>query len=223
MIMVPAGAAMLFLLAAQASPAPPAAPDPEYYLCIVNKSGPGSGGITYWLSVPVDGGPYHHRVTWIVLRQPGGLHLQADWSDRTPLPGGRMADWAWYSANFYLDRRVRGEARIEIRRRDDRHYPSEFTFAGLFQRSAPMPGGSSFGSQGRWADLRAWLAGAGHVTFALVDRSGAVLAQQRLDAALVDAGAAAIETARAEAEAMGRDYRNRCEIPEPIVVTSQPR
>lgn len=218
--MLPIGAAML-LAAQAATPPPAAAPDPEYYVCTVEKQGPESGGITYWLSVPVDGSPAHHRVIWVVLRQPGGLSLQVEWNSPAPLPGGRMDDRSWYIAGFYLDHRVRGEARIEVRRRADTHYPSEFAFAAPYQRGSQ--GGRTvshfFTSQGRWGDLRAWLAGHGHVTFALVNREGAVLARQRLDTALLDAGAAAIEQARAEAETMARDYRNRCQVPEPIVVT----
>ena len=134
-----------------------------------------------------------------------------------------MADWAWYNAGFYLHPPRRAEARIEIRRRDDRQYREEFTFAGLFQRGTHMREMSYYSSQGRWGDLMAWLAGRDHVTFVLADPRGNILAQQRVDAALLAAGAAAIEAARAEAEAMARDYRTRCEVPEPIVVTSQPR
>lgn len=230
--MVPVFATLL-LAASAAQPASPRSvaghrlqpgePEPAYYVCTVQKQGPGSGGITYWLSVPVDGGPLYHRVTWVVLRQPGGLSLQAEWSGREALPEGRLPDRAWFNANFHLDHRVRGEARLEIRRRDDRQYPEEFALSGPWRRPSEIGAGSHFGTQGRWGELLAWLAGRDHLTFVLIDRRNNVLAQQRLDAAVVDAGAAAIEAARAEAERMARDYRRDCELPEPVVVTSRPR
>lgn len=217
---------LAFLLSVAAAPPPVPAPSPEpgpnYYLCMVNRQGPGSGSITYLLSVPVDGSAPYHRVTWVIVRQPGGLSLQVESSGETPAPGGHMDDRAWYFSRFSIDHPVRGEARLEIRRRSDRYYQGEFAFAGDYQRGFRYtnPFHQDFETQGRWGDLRAWLAGSANgVTFALVQRDGTVIAQQRLDAAMIEAGAAAIEQTRAEAEAMARDYRNRCDVPEPVVIT----
>lgn len=217
--MVAVGAALLSLLVAQA-PGPAADPDPQYYICTVQPHGPW-GGVTYHLNVPVDGSAPHHWITWGTIRHPGGFYLQVQWHGPTPPAGGRMDERAWFSASFTLDRRVRGEARIEIRRAPGERHGVGFAYAGAF---GPIPriGGTSTYSvttQGRWGELLAWLAGRESVTFALVRRDGTMVAEQRLDADMLAAATAAIAQARVEVEAMARNYRERCAVPEEIVVT----
>lgn len=215
---------LAFLLAAMAGaaqpPAPPPAPEPNYYICRVQPPTPG-GVLAYEMDVPVDGSPVFHRARWGVSR-PSGFYLQVQWDGQVPPVAGRLEDRAWFTVNFNLAQRPRGEARIEIRRLTGERYPSEFAYAGPFARVQHLIGTQTYyaSTQGRWGELRAWLEGREGIVFALVHKNGNVIAEERLTAAEVAAGAAAIAAARAEAEAMARDLRRRCAVPEQIVITS---
>jgi hypothetical protein len=194
-------------------------PDPTYFMCHVARTGT-FGHIWYVLNVPVDGSAPFHRVNWQIPDRAEGLRLSVQ-SDGPPPVDGRLNDRAWFHVTFQTSRPVTRDARIEIRRMPGERYVPEFAYAGPYQRLhlGLSRGLHAIETQGRWEELNAWMNGRDFLTFALVRRNGTVVAEDRLDAATISDAAGAIAAARLEVEAMAEDYRRRCEVPEPIVVT----
>ena len=201
--------------------APSAAPDhePSYYICTVARTGP-FGHIYYSMNVPIDGSAPFLTVNWENPRRAEGLRLSVQWYG-PPLVDGRFDDSAGFSVQFVTSRPTTRDMRIEIRRaRGDRDVP-ELAYAGPYRRPHPMVNTRFhvIEMQERWEELDAWMRGRDFLTFALVRRNGAVVAEDRLDAATVAAAADAIADVRREAETMASDYRRRCEVPDsgPVV------
>jgi hypothetical protein len=101
---------------------------------------------------------------------------------------------------------------------EGQRYPGEFAYAGPFLRPYHFTDSKLYyvEAQGRWGELNAWMKDRDSLTFALVKRDGAVLAEDRLDAATLADAATAIARIRPEMEAMVVDYRQKCRVPEPI-------
>jgi hypothetical protein len=136
-------------------------------------------------------------------------------------PDGRFADRAWVSIYLRAAIPARGEARIEIRRQSGERYAGEFAYAGPY-RPLYREGQGNIAyvdTQARWGELNVWMSGREAITFALVARDGRVLAEDRLEARTLAGAAEALVAAKPEMDAMVADYRNRCTVPEDIVVT----
>ncbi len=212
------------LLAATAAVAALAQDDeePNYYICIVERTGD-FGSITYWLEVPVDGSAPFHRINWAIPRREQGLRLWVQQDLGAPVDG-QLDDRSWVHIYFDTPKRIRDEVRIEIRRQPGERYPSEFSYAGPYKRPFLWHDRPFYyvETQARWGELRAWMAGRERLTFALVKRDGTVMDQDRLDAATLAGVAEALAAVTPELEAMAADFRTRCQVPEPIVITSEP-
>jgi hypothetical protein len=201
---------------AQAAEAAPA-PGPTFYVCRAARDG-AFGHIWFEMEVPVDGSARFHRINWSIPPRTEGLGISAQWMGEAPV-NGQLDDRADVFVRMTTRRRIRGEARIEIRRDSRRHYPSQFAIAGQYQRpSHPDRGFSHVETEGMWGELRDWMRGLDSLTFALVQRDGTVVAEDRLDAATLASAAAAIAAVRPELEAMAADYRHRCAVPAPVIV-----
>jgi hypothetical protein len=211
----------LAAIAATAQAAPPAAapePDPTYFTCVVTRTG-AAGPVYYSLDVPIDGSARHHHVQWLIPQRAEGLTLSVQWDGAAPVEG-RLDGRAWFTVHFVTSRPAARDARIEIRRLPGERY-GEFAYAGPYLRLEPYgnEGLHALETQGRWEELNAWMNGRDFLTFALVRRDGRVVAEDRLDAALIAGAAPEIEAARREVEAKAADYRHQCAVPQMIVVT----
>ena len=213
---------MIFLLlAALAQAAPSAEPDsgPTFYICQIDRSGE-FGKIFYTMEVPVAVSEAFHRIQWhIPSHREEGLRLYVNW-DGAPPANGSLDDRSTVFVSFRTTRPIRDKVRIEIRRMPGERYPSEFAYAGPFQKAYRLPNSKLYhvDTEGRWGELNAWMAGREALTFALVKRDGTVIAEDRLEAQTLKAAARAIAVVRPEVGAMAADYRRRCEVPEPIVI-----
>lgn len=213
----------LLVLAALAQAAPSTEPDsgPTFYVCQVDRSGE-FGKIFYTMEVPVDGSEPFHRIQWhIPTHREEGLQLHVQWNGAPPA-NGSLDDRSWVFVSFRTTRFIRDKVRIEIRRMPGERYPPEFAYAGPFQKAYRWPNSKLYhvDTQGRWGELNAWMAGRESLTFALVKRDGTVIAEDRLEAQTLTAAARAIAAAGPEVGAMAADYRRRCEVPSPIVISS---
>jgi hypothetical protein len=213
-----AGLAMTAVAHAEAPASP--APEPSLYICQITHAG-AFGQIWYQLTVSAGGGTPSRHVQWQLEPRAEGLKLTVGW-DGPPTADGGLDDHAWATVYFQTAQRVGGEARIEIRRTPGQRYPGEFAYAGPFLRlyrweDRPL---HYIETQGRWGEIRHWMAGVDTLTFALVRRDGKVVSEDRLDAATIAGATAAIAAARPEAEAMAADYRRQCRpLDGAIVVT----
>jgi hypothetical protein len=214
-----AGLVAIAAMARAAPPAPAPEPDPTFYICQVTRRS-AFGSIFYTMNVPVDGSAPFHRVQWQIPERPEGLNLWVQWDGAAP-EGGRLDGRAWFNAHFVTSRPVTHDARIEIRRMAGERYAAEFAYAGPYQRLQPWGnhGLHALETQGRWEELNIWMSGRGFLTFALVRRDGSLVAEDRLEAAMVAGAAGEIAAARRDTEAKAADYRHQCEVPQPIVVT----
>jgi|GEM_PF-6097969 len=205
----------LILLAGFARPAPRVAAaeqpsDPVLgYSCEESVSGP-FGNARLFASLSVDGAISHYLLVWEMPSRREGVWLTGQWAlGKTPAAPGENGRILLYFATG--DDNV-GAVRIEIWR-DEVRPLTGMGFHGEYApvyRSAP---GAPYATHGdtRWGELRALLAGIDAATVAVTRHRGlAVMAQDRLNTAVLDMPAAAVAAARDGLAARIADYRNRC-------------
>ena len=192
--------------------------EPDYYVCSADLEG-AFGHIWHAIEVPVDGSPRFHRIQWQSPARAEGVTLAAQRLDWDPAPE-RLDDRTQITILFATRRPGRGEVRLELRRRPGPHYPEEFAFAGPFSRAARGDGGERrIDAPARWDEIAAWMNGRDALTAAIVRRDGSVVAEDRLDAALLAMPAAAIAAIRPALDEKIADYRARCEEPGAVLIT----
>ena len=200
----------------QADPAqpgtPPAWPDLDYgymYLCTAVHRDP-HGTLT--VSVAVHGpdpSETGYSAKWTSVRSPGGLTLSYVLADEGTQV--RVTDLTLIGLIF--EARWRGNPRaLILLSRSGYHNGVGLAFRSDFQCAV----GGRLGTSVPLGELRGYAGGA-PLTVMVMNRRGEALARDRIDPALLDAGVAAAEAVRPEAQAMAADYRNRCERREATV------
>jgi hypothetical protein len=213
--MLPAAAA-LTLCACATTPAPEGPSEPQWYRCSADAEG-AFGRIWRGADVPVDGTPPFQRGQWQMPWRRVGLYLVVTYSGREPL-GGAMPGSSDLFLRFVSLRRSPRPVRIEMRRAGAGDGSPPFlagAYANLFT-NRPEPGWV-VEAHGHWRDILNGSAG-GAIDISVADDRGRVVARQRVEASelgLATDALAAVEPILAER--IG-DYRNRCEVPEPITV-----
>jgi hypothetical protein len=199
-LLVPIAAAGCVSATPPPAPATPRAPPTYVYTCEASRSD-AYGRLLIKVEIPEDGSRRDSQGEWTSARHARGIGFSYRWSD-TRIQS--VSDRMHIQLNFPASWRGTRRARLELRSATRGSEPWNMAFSGEYMRA--RDGVWSTTSLG---ELRAYAAGAPLIALIVTDR-GAILAQDRVDAALFDAPVAATEAIRPEIEAMAADYRNRC-------------
>jgi hypothetical protein len=202
--------------------AEPSQPEPSYYRCVATKAG-AYGQVWYEMDVPVDGSAPFHRLDWQIHPLSEGISLAAQWNH--PPVNGHLESSVGFEVYFYTIHKVKGNARIEIRRSPGVRYGGEFEYAGPFSRPYREVDGSRYyiETTGHWDELNAWMTGRDAITFALVQTDGAVVAEDRLAGGTITSVTDALLALRPGVEALAKDYRRKCDPAGDVIVTGSSR
>lgn len=183
-------------------PALPTTPGPPRYVytCEASRSD-AYGRLAISVDIAEDGSRRDYQGEWISARHPRGVGFSYRWSDtRIQSVSDRMHVLLSFDASWRSAQRVRIELHSASRGSDS----SNMALTGEYMRVR-----DHIWSTASLGDLRAYAAGAPLTAVIVTDR-GAILAEDRVDAALFDAPVTATEAIRPEVEALAADYRNRC-------------
>lgn len=178
------------------------ADQPAIHDCGLTRSGP-FGLITVGRRIWA-GGADAYRISWQTPWRRPGVHIAMIWS-RAQL--GRPADTDGVQIYFTTGRRGAHTVRIEVERPNQSKLPGDLVIASDYRRTPD----DAFASA-QLGDLRRIVEGADGLIVSVVDRHRERIARDRIEAAWLGWPAAAVESVRAEQEAIEADFQNRCPV-----------
>lgn len=198
--------------AVRADPGPPPLPPepirPPYYSCSVEREVPNGTVNVFKLIEPSGRGRSDTRLhTWLTELAPGGIQLQATWTDEPPTETG------WIDILYPMET-GQDVYRIQVLRSapaddgDELHWES-----GLRQ-----PRDGSLQVQAPWGPFLGLLAGAPTPTIAVRAADGEVIRGDPVDLTGFARAVTIGDSLEPELDAMVADYRNRCELIERLGV-----
>lgn len=200
-----AGLALALALLAGLGPAAAAAQDVDaVHDCTVARSGD-FGSVSVNSSIAAaDGRATHYVMSWSSRWVARGVVLSLTWQgpSLTPPPDSTPA-----LIRVVTGRRGTHMARLEIGRGPGATYPYQIGLTTLFENQSGDVSGSL-----PWGELRRHMQGIPALFATAIERRRGVVGHDRIEAATLEAPAAAIEAVREELAAMERDFRNRCPI-----------
>lgn len=176
--------------------------EPAVHDCGLTRDGPFGQINVHRMIGP--GGADAYRMSWQTPWRRPGVHVAMNWS-RAQLGG--PADDVPVQIYFTTGRRGTHNVRIEVDRPNRTAMPGELLFASDYRRSA-----DDVFAAAQLGDLRRIVQGADGLAVSVVDRHRERVARDRIEAAWLGWPAAAVESVRAEQEALEADFRNRCPI-----------